>query len=307
MRAGKPKLPWKRIVAITGFALILAKVFFSWISPNLEISQKITTFTIAILFVEFLYCTPLIIKRYHQSRQQGITLLEQIISLIPEKLIGLFQLERAQQRSFFSWVRKKPFVMNKIDGEIFSYYQKSQHSTLLIILYILLLTDIPISTLMLSLALDDVTIKLHLHTFLGISTLYSFAWLISEKYAVKSTYHIAGGSSLYLQVGERFNAEIAWIACKDVQVVLQNKEIKESTNTWLHKQGFAPEKTVFCTPFDQPNVALTLNENMPVKIEKFKIKRSNIKYILIFVDDPCKFAHSIHKHIESIKTGNFSY
>jgi hypothetical protein len=302
MQTWKPKLTWQRLIAIASLALIFFKTITSRFFPELVISEQISAMSMIILLTQLSCELPSIINRYSKNRSKGMTITQQLIALVPDKLISLFHLECGQQRAFLCWVRQKKLTMNEVDGEIFSYHQKSQYSTFLTILFILCLTDIPISTLMLGLAIDDSLTRMYLHIFLFVTTLYTIMWLIADRHAVRSTHHIAGTNSLYLRVGERFDAVIPWIACDNALPVSQNKELKDSRSAWLHKQGFSAAATVFCTPFDQPNVALIINQTDSTNIEKYKIKKTKIKCILVYVDEPSKFIHSVHRHVQSFRS-----
>ena len=297
MQIWKSKLTWQRLIAIAGLALLLIKTITSWFFPELAISQKISAIAITILVIQLTSELPSIIRKYSKNRRDGVTFAKQLWALVPEKLIALFHLECGQQRAFLSWIRREKITANEIDGEIFLYHQKSQYPTFLTILFILSLTDLPVSTLMIGLAVDDSSIRMYLHIFLIVTTLYTLIWLVADRHAVRSTFHIAGKNSLHLRVGERFDAKIPWIACDHAVAVPQNKELKDSRSAWLRKQGFSVAETILCTPFDQPNVALVVNETNSTYIEKYKIKRTKVKYILVYVDEPRKFINSIHQHI----------
>jgi hypothetical protein len=302
MQIWKSKLTWQRLIAIAGLAILLTKTITSWLFPDFVISQTISAIAIAILVIQVSSELPSMIRRYSKHRREGVTLIKQLYAMVPEKLVALYRLECGQQRAFLSWIRRKTPTMNQIDGEIFLYHKKSQYSTFLTILFIMCLTDVPVSTLMIGLAVDNSSLRIYLHIFLIVTTLYTITWLFADRHAVKSTYHIAGTNCLYLRVGERFDAEVPWFSCDHALPVLQNKELKDSRSAWLSKQGFSAAETVFCTPFDQPNVALVINVTNPVYIEKYKIKRTKIRYILIYVDEPNKFIDSIHRHIRTLKS-----
>jgi len=302
MQMWKPKMTWKRLIALISLALLFIKTITSWFLPDLVISQKLSVVAITIVVIQLLSELPSTLRLYSRNRREGITLTKQLCALFPKSLVALFRLECGQQRAFLSWILRKRIIIKAIDGEIFLYNQKSQYGTFLTILCLLCMTDIPVSTLMLSLAVDDSLVRIYLHVFVIVTTLYTVTWLIADRHAVSSTYHIAGTNSLHLRVGERFYAQIPWIACERALPLVQNKELKDSKNDWLRKQGFSAAETIFCTPYDQPNVALFITESNSTYIEKYKFERTKVRYILVYVDEPSKFIHSIHRHIQNLKS-----
>lgn len=298
MQLSKVKLTWKKFVLLVSLTLFFTKTVSSWLFPEVSISQEISAITMMLLLIQLSSVVPPMMRRYYKNRQDGLTFIKQVQALVPEKLVALFRLECSQQRAFLCWILRKKFLANEMSGETFSYHLRSQYQTFLAILIILCLTDLPISTLLISFVLDDPLLKMSFHVSLVVTTLYTIVWLIADRYAVNSTCHIVGKNSLCLRVGGRFDAEIPWSACEQVRPILQNKELRESRSAWLLKQGFVAAETIFCTPFDQPNVALIIRDPDSVYVEKYKLKRNEAKCILVYVDEPGKFIHSVHRNIQ---------
>jgi hypothetical protein len=296
------KLTWRRIFALLGITFFLGRIFLEWISPGLFTSKQVFAFASLILIVKFFAEIPSIVERNKELRRSNATLSQHFSALLPTKLVSLCRLEIAQQRGFFCWLSGACPTKNQPSGEVFSYHNKSQYSTIFAMLILSCMVELPSCSLMLEVTIDDFLVRRYIHWILSISVAYTMVWLFSDRHLIRSTFHIIGKDALHLKVGARFNAKIPWNACSNAYAISHTKELQDSRRKWLLKNGLHPGATITCTPFDQPNVALVLHENSQGHIEKYKLVRDNIQYVLIYVDEPQKFVCAIRERMVNLKS-----
>lgn len=285
---------WQQIFLLS-FILQMAGTVVRKIWPDLLSKNQVFALAASLVILKLLYSVPKAAKRYTQSRRDGASLFEGLWALIPVEILGIFRLERATQKAVGAWLRRKPPCVDNISGQAFGYYKNSQYSTIFIIVMVSCVTEVPFSYLLIEIIEKDPAKAAYLHWFLLGSVIYSVILLLGDRHLIRYTQHIVGQSALYLRVGARFKADIPWHAVKEVSKFKSSKELKESRNTWLLRNGFKPSETITCTPIDGPNIVLSLDPLIPINVEKFKIARYNVHHILLFVDDPTAFIQAVQK------------
>lgn len=280
--------PWPRVFGLAAAIFFIGNAVRLALPGTLSRSGIFTC--IAVLVVgRLLVDVPDGVRRMAGARRRNMGWASQLAALIPIELAALFQLERATQRAFVAWLCRRPPMFGVTAGQVFEHHRKSQYSTVFIIVLIMCVTEVPLSFLLLDVIVSDPVLVTCLHWFLVCGTLYTLVLLAGDRHLVWSTRHVVAEDGLRLRVGERFAATIPWGAVSAIGTAPKSKELSESRDAWLRRNGIDPSETVIGTPLDQPNVVIDIEDLASVWVEKFRMPRSGVRHILIYVDEPAQF------------------
>lgn len=288
------KYNWQKIF---GLALLMhvCGTIIRWTAPDLLSKDQVWLLASAVLILKLCLDIPKNARQYIQARREGASLMQALLHLVPQEVIGMFRLERATQRAFILFLCRKNIDSNTIPGVKFGFYQTSQYATIFIIVMICCATEVPLSYLLMGALVKDPAAAQYTHWALLATVFYSIILLLGDRYLLKSSHHLVGSDEIHLRVGARFFAQIPKAAVKQAALINSTKELSEAKSKWLQRNGFDPEETVIGTPIDTPNVALIIEHSASVKIEKYCVPRHGVRNVLIYVDDPAAFIQSIGK------------
>jgi hypothetical protein len=292
------KLGWERIFALA-LVVHVAGTVTRWCFPELLTKSQIWALAAGVLVLKILIGFPEALRCYAQARRNGASTVEGVRNLVPAELIGLFRLERATQRGFVTWLRRRPPATTGIAGQSFEYYQGSQYATIFLIAMLCCVTEVPLSYLLMGIILNDPVAAQYAHWALLATVAYTMVLMLGDRHLVKHTRHVLAPQRLHLSVGARFHAQIPWEAVETAYPVQIAKELSEAKRAWLRRSGFDPLETVVCTPVDVPNVALVLKKSIPVKIEKYQIAQQDVRYVLVYVDEPGTFVQAVRNRLDA--------
>lgn len=294
-------MSWGRVVLVAVVILFVGRAIVKWIAPGVITTGHVLTMIIALFTWKLVVETPESLARSAHARREGRSLFDQARAFVPPEILGVLRFEHAQHRGFLSWLLRRSPISEPVTSEHFEHHRKSQYSTVLIIVLLSCVVELPLSGLLVEALVEDPIRRQYIHWFVLAVIAYTIVWLIGDRYAVQSSKSKVKKDGLELRIGERFLADIPWSAVMGASRITQVKELSEARGKWLRRNGFDPEATVIGTPVDPPNVAILLDKTGAAHIEKFKIRRAGVQHLLIYIDESERFIGAVHKQLSGVR------
>lgn len=205
--------------------------------------------------------------------RQGFT------ALLPPELVGMFRLDRLVWSGFTQWLlRRKPVPAP--DGVELAYLQRGAYGTAVGVAMVALFLELPINVLLINLWVADAAMRLVIHVVGGIGALYSFVWVLGDRWHVGNGCHAIADGVLQLRVGVRSQGSIPLCAIERCE------RVDEAPERWRRRHGIHAFDTVLVTPFDKPNCVLLLKAEAGVTLLHWQVRRKAPRYVLMYVDRP---------------------
>jgi hypothetical protein len=263
---------------------------------NFAPGKELTKALLKILAVSLLFSlclkewlnTPENWQRTRQAYRQSKRILLSAKELIPAEFRGWVKTFLHMQKAC---LRKPTAHLPHQGGNILtlSYLKNGIYTSLLPIIIIACVADIPLTQFILHLFKIDPTVLIVVHVatiLLGVLTISS---LIGDKRLLGEAQHYIQDDILHLCLGCRASADIP--LCSILNAKLINHKDVVVFNTDLNLMEV--------TPFDKANVVLSLSSNADnnsgSRFEELGSARENIKTLKIYLDTPQKLIDSINK------------
>lgn len=277
--------PWQHVFVLALGTLVAGKFIYRSAFPEYFMIQHVWAMALAVLLLRLASELPAGWQRVRTLRKAGAPFVRQVLAMVPQDLRGLLRFAGAQFGATLLWVRGRPPCAAPPRGA-FTFYAKSQYPTVFAIALISVAVEIPIDTMVMGFFEPDPERLARLRTIIFTGLAAIVLWLIGDRHWLRHTAHVIDSDTLTLRLGARFGATIPLAAIAGARLIKGRKELSQAMPAWLRQNGFEPAETVLASPFDLPNVALLLDPSVPVDIRKYKIARTGVRHVLLFVDDP---------------------
>lgn len=215
------------------------------------------------------------IKRFRAARGWP----ERIAAFLPPELVGMFRLDRLMWAGFAQWLlRRTPAP--RPQGLELSYLRRGAYGTAIGVAMVALFLELPIDVLLVNLWIQDADTRLVVHVVAGIGVLYSFAWILGDRWSVGGGCHVLHEGVLHLRVGVRTEGSIA------LHAIARCERVDEAPERWRRRHGIHASDTLLVTPFDKPNCVLVLKPDAEVTLLHWQVKRRAPRYVLMYLDRP---------------------
>ncbi|MFZ6657666.1 hypothetical protein [Undibacterium sp. TJN19] len=251
-------------------------------SPETRLLNKFTlpAMLIMLVFKDLSEATAAL-QRLKKARQQGGGWVACIPTLLPSEITAFFRLDRAMWRGFYAWLSQKKTTRHP-EGEAFGFLNKGSYSTVFAIILLALCTEIPFSALMIALIEADPAKRHLVHIILFALTAYSLIWLLGDRYLVNHSHHILSETDLYLKVGARSTGKIPRSAIVSCEYFTHDDAQRPREKLRY------PANSIVVTPFDRPNLVISLHADAILEISHFQLNRTGLTKIFLFVDQPAR-------------------
>ncbi|GAB3411307.1 hypothetical protein NX774_16195 [Massilia agilis] len=285
------KITWRRVFWWSVIAYFVGKLVARWLYPDALTMPQVWGVVILLPALRAAMELRYALARYLACRQRGRDVRSSLPALLPVGFAGFVRFNYIQ---LFGFLQRRAPCPNYDDE--FEHYKKSQHSTVILIALIACAVELPISATVIGFVAHGSESGSPAHVILLSFSLFAVLWLVGDRYLVSRSRHGLAGDKLYLNVGARFEAEIALASVQDVRLLTQ-KEAQESRAAWIRRNGCNPSETIMATPFDQPNLAISLDVLSHPHIEAYGIPREQVRSLLVYVDDPQSFAKKVQERL----------
>ena len=202
-----------------------------------------------------------------------------IAALLPPELVGMLRLDRLMWRGFAQWLRRRP-AASMPEGIALTYLQRGAYGTAVGVVMVALFLELPIDVLIVNLWIDDAQVRNVIHLVCAIGALYSFVWVVGDRWHVGAGRHVLADDTLHLRVGVRSEGAIPLSTIERVEAVT------EAPDRWRRRLGIHQSDTLLVTPFDKPNCVLVLRPDADVTILHWQVRRRAPRYVLLYLDRP---------------------
>lgn len=268
---------WLELAAYTFFAffiVLLARLVAPAVmdSPLRKLGM---TLPLIFLVAKDLAHTPEALRRWRKANGWR----SRIAALLPQELVGMFRLDRLMWAGFAQWLRRRA-IQGLPEGVALTYLQRGAYGTAVGIAMVCLFVELPINVLIVNLMLNDPNTRLFVHVVAGVGALYSFAWILADRWYVGEGTHVLADNTLHLRVGVRSQASISLSAIERCDTVSQDPI------QWRRHHGIHRADTLLVTPFDKPNCVIVLKPDAVVTFLHWQVLRPAPRYVLLYLDRP---------------------
>ncbi|QNA98488.1 hypothetical protein [Massilia sp. Se16.2.3] len=179
----------------------------------------------------------------------------------------------------FCWLRRQPQPARP-GGVQLGFQAQGAYSTVIAIGLFAVLVELPLDAAILPLFLKDPDELRTIHLLLGLGSLYSLVWLLGDRWLVRGSCHVLTDTHLDLQVGARASARIPLGGVEHAQL------LRDSVDAWRKAHPCRLMERVSITPFDKPNLVLTLRADAGCAIVHHGVVRSGVRYVFLYLDRP---------------------
>jgi len=202
-----------------------------------------------------------------------------LTALLPPELVGMVRLDRLMWLGFLQWLRRRPSV-SRPEGQALGYLQRGAYGTAIGVVMVALFLELPIDVLLVNLMIDDADARRVFHVLGAIGVLYTFAWVLGDRWHVGEGSHALSEDALHLRVGVRTEGSIPLWAIERVE------RVAEAPERWRRRHGIHSADTLLVTPFDKPNCVLVLKPDVEVTLLHWQVRRCAPRYVLLYIDRP---------------------
>ena len=202
-----------------------------------------------------------------------------IAALLPPELVGMLRLDRLMWIGFAHWLRRRA-PERRPEGVALNYLQRGAYGTFVGIVMVSLFLELPINVMIVNLIFKDPGTRMIVDAVATVSALYSFVWMLSDRWHVGEGSHVLADEVLHLRVGVRSQASIPLAAIERFETVAHDPI------QWRRQHGIHRANTLLVTPFDKPNCVLVLKPDAAVTILHWQVRRAAPRYLLLYLDRP---------------------
>lgn len=203
-----------------------------------------------------------------------------IAALLPPELVGMLKLDRLLWIGFAQRLRRKHVASTLPDGVALTYLERGAYGTAIAVVFVSLLLELPVHTLLLNLFVKDADKLAVVHGLGAAAALYTLAWVIGDRWHVGAGRHIMTDDALYLRVGARVDGVLPLAA------IARMEKVEMALPLWRRRHGVAKCDTLLVTPFDKPNCVLVLEEDAHVDILHWQVNKRLPRHVFLYLDRP---------------------
>jgi hypothetical protein len=211
-----------------------------------------------------------------------------IAALLPPELVGMVRLDRLMWSGFAQWLRRRA-PAPRPEGEALTYLQRGAYGSAIGCVMVMLFLELPSDVLLVNVLVDDAGKRLVFHVVGAFLVLYSFAWVMGDRWHVADGAHVLADGVLHMRVGVRTQGSIPLSAIARVEAMA------ETPDRWRRRQGIHRADTLLVTPFDKPNCVLVLQPEAAVTLLHWQVRRAAPRYVFLYLDRPELLASRIRQ------------
>lgn len=202
-----------------------------------------------------------------------------VLALLPPELVGMARLDRLMWRGCLQLVlrRRSP---SRPDGAALTYLERGAYGTAICVFMVALFLELPVNAGMVHLLIDDADTRHIIHAVAAIGALYSFVWMLADRWYIGEGCHVLAEDTLHLRVGVRASGMIP------LDAIERCERIDLAPGDWRRRHKIARADTVLVTPFDKPNCVLVMKRNSGATLLHWQVQRPIPRYLLLYVDRP---------------------
>lgn len=273
---------WLHLVQqLFGYFLVGAVILL--LIGNREIKIVLKVILIGIFFgtmlIKYLLEIPVGWRRSSKAYHSGAGFWRSTILFHPPEFVALARLQWRLIVGFLRWALRRPPVVIPTGTHI-GFLRRSSYPTVLIILALAILTEVPFSFVLLGATNLDPAIITRLHIFIGQVTILSFVFILGDRQYLLNSRHSLARTGLEIRMGARTQGFIPYSAIKGCGVLDQRER------SFLTSPRRMQGDTLWITPFDRPNFCIELVVANTVSLSHFMLDRTNLKLVYLYVDDP---------------------
>jgi hypothetical protein len=222
---------------------------------------------------------PEFLLRLRAARAAG-SLAGMLAALFPPEFLGLLQLEPALRRGFVARLCRRD-APPRPEGRVFGYLDRSSYSTVVAIVVLSALIELPLNGLILSLFIWDHATRWSVELALAATSLCALVWVLGDSWLVRGArHHVLTTTCLDLKVGARAQAKVALAAIAGCEL------LKETRLAWCKRNGVRLSDTALVSPFDKPNAVLLLRPGSGVSLTLNGMRRESPTCVFLYLDRP---------------------
>jgi len=205
-----------------------------------------------------------------------------IAALLPPELLGMLRLDRLLWQGCLARLRRRvpAAAAAAPDGIALTYLRQGAYGTAIAVVMVSLFIELPIHVLIVNLLVKDPHALFVIHLIGGIAAVYSFAWVLGDRWHVGAGRHVLADGVLHLRVGVRSQGDIPLAAVERMEAITDTPE------RWRRRHGIHRADTILVTPFDKPNCVLVIKPDTGAILLHWQVRRPVPRYLLLYLDRP---------------------
>jgi hypothetical protein len=291
---------WGQYLRMLAYCFFVAVIILNFV-PGKELTKALLK--ILVLSLLFALClkewlnTPEIWQRTRHAYRQSKSVLLSAKELIPAEFRGWIKTFLHIQKAS---LRKPAADSPHQSGNILAltYLKNGIYSSLLPIIIIACMAEIPLTQFILHLLAIDPTVLIVIHVLTIAMSVFTISSLLGDKRLLGEAQHYIQDDILHLRLGCRANADIPLCSILNAEIIDRKDVILFNTEVNLME----------VTPFDKANVVLSLSTDAGntsgARFEELGSARENIKTLKIYLDTPQKLIDSVKKYQASATATN---
>lgn len=203
-----------------------------------------------------------------------------VAALLPPELVGMMKLDRMLWIGFLKRLQRKPAADTLPEGVALTYLDRGAYGTAIAIVFVGLLLELPVHTLLINLFVQDAETLVAIHVLGAAAALYTLAWVLGDRWHVGAGRHVMTSDALHLRVGARVEGVLPLAA------IARLEEVDMALPLWRRRHRVGTCDTLVITPFDKPNCVLVLADDAQVEILHWQVKKRLPRYVFLYLDRP---------------------
>jgi len=204
-------------------------------------------------------------------------------ALLPPELLGMLRLDRLLWQGCLARMRRRAPASAGVappDGIALTYLRQGAYGTAVAVVMVSLFIELPIHVLVVNLLVKDPDALFIVHLIGGIAAVYSFAWVLGDRWHVGAGRHVLADGVLHLRVGVRSQGDIPLAAVERMEAITDTPE------RWRRRHGIHRADTLLVTPFDKPNCVLVIKPDAGATLLHWQVRRPAPRHLLLYLDRP---------------------
>lgn len=295
---------WTEVLGICFCVLLTLRILVK-IFPRLDPIEDFRFHVVGLLFLS--KCIVEAWQGFARSRQgmrKNLPLSQILFEFVPPPLVSTCRFHYSLCWGFFQWLQRKKHVADSPGHTSIDFMKKSEYGTALVMLFLMLFVEVPISTLVFGAIIEDPIERHWAHVLVGVLSAYTLMLVLGDRWKIKAQHHSLDNEFLYLRCADRFKGDIPLTQIKRVEV------FRDEFVKWKFKTNQAKETYQLVSPIgaiDKPNILIELVDSPSVSVWRNFLKTSAPKYLLLFVDDAPSTKLIISEALNSAKQISATY
>jgi hypothetical protein len=297
------KISWQLTLLSAAIVYFFGKMFARWIYPEFISMKMVWLSILALISLRICLEVPLGLQRMYAAKRSEEKAGKTFLAALPPEMLGHFTVALENFGAAFRLAMRMPSTRTVNGNDFLEIYPHSQYGTVFLIFLIICAAELPLTFLIIGVLEHNPEKRVLIHSILLALTILVVLWAIGDRQLVKrSSYRIQRGS-LLVHIGARFEARIPLDAIEHIRPLTNPKQLSETARRWLERNGLADATSLEATPFDAPNLVLTLRPRPALRIVKNRTPVAAPRYLLLYAGRPAELIHAILVQDNHDRTG----